>query len=560
MQARETRRADMGAVLLIVLLRNFNPIRPVVRLLTPEMCHQCGRSGVSRQGMGGRRCGHGPGMVLGIFPTCYVFARADLTQRHLLRVPTMKITPFRELLLAGVLCAVALNATAQVVELRATINQAQETPPTGSPATGTAIMLYDVGANTFDLVVTINNLANTALASHIHEAAVGVPGSVVSPLGAETSYTRNGNTLTATFRGLTYGGNKLTLLQGGAYYNIHSAQFPNGEVRGQLIARPKRLVANFDVAQEQAAFPAVNLTGANLKDFGAAVIFYDPVANRISVRSSVYNFTNVLNNSHFHEGAPGVSGAVVTSLGNNANATFSNGGSYNNTNGVIAGTFDIPYTGDPIKLLTGGAYMNFHSTTFAGGELRGQVRASDEIPGTRFANLSVRGFVGAADQVLIQGITVNGPDPMRVLITAKGPSLSAFGVSTPLANPLLSLYDSGGRRIAFNDDVGTVAAGSEMATIPGVPANPVESALVVVLPPGNYTAIVSSSTGTTGIALLEVSDLRNLNGTVTAADADVLALLRDPQRGQRQAREATAARSALELCVGVPLTLAAVTR
>jgi len=57
------------------------------------------------------------------------------------------------------------------------------------------------------------------------------------------------------------------------------------------------------VAQEQAAFPAVNFAGANLNDFGGAVMLYDPVANRVSLRISVFNFTNALSNSHFHEGA-----------------------------------------------------------------------------------------------------------------------------------------------------------------------------------------------------------------------------------------------------------------
>src|SRR5436190_9597886 len=165
-------------------------------------------------------------------------------------------------------------------------------------------MLYNVATNTFDLIVTINNMANTATLSHIHEGAVGVAGSVVTDLGSEAVYTRTGNTLTATFLGKTHGGDKLKLLQGGAYYNIHSAQFPGGEVRGQLLAQPKKLVANFTVAQEQAAFPAVNLTGANLNDFGAAVMLYNPVTNTVSLRISVYNFNNTLNNSHFHEGAP----------------------------------------------------------------------------------------------------------------------------------------------------------------------------------------------------------------------------------------------------------------
>jgi len=99
-------------------------------------------------------------------------------------------------------------------------------------------MLYDVSANTFDLVVTVNNFPNTLTNSHIHEAAPGVSGGVVSPLGAEPLYTRTGNTLTASFFDVPYGGTKLTLLQNGAYVNFHSAAFPNGEIRGQLIAQP----------------------------------------------------------------------------------------------------------------------------------------------------------------------------------------------------------------------------------------------------------------------------------------------------------------------------------
>lgn len=460
----------------------------------------------------------------------------------------MKITPVRGLVIAGALCASVFSASGQVVELRATINAAQENPATSSPATGTALMLYDVGANTFDLFVTINGMTNIATASHIHEAAAGVNGSVVTNLGADAVYTRTGSTLTASFRGIRHGGDRLKLIQGGAYFNIHSATFPGGEVRGQLIPRPKRLYATMDVAQEQAAFPAVNLAGLN--NTGGAVMFYDPAANTIRLRISLFNFNNTLNNSHFHAEIPGRSGPVVVNLGNNANA-----GGYTSANGHISGTFDIPMTGaDPIALLTGGLYLNFHSTTFTGGELRGQVYPSEEVPGSRFGNLSVRGFVGTGDQVLIQGITVNGPEPIRALITAKGPSLSSFGVTGALANPRLDLYDSGRRRIATNDDVGTIAAGSELASIPGVPTNASESALVVILPPGNYTAVVSAAAGT-GLALLEVSDLRNEGSAVRvpASGGEQLVVRNDagPVR-------AAGARAPVELCtVPVAVTVAA---
>ena len=457
----------------------------------------------------------------------------------------MKIPPVRRILIAGALCALAASAAAQVVEFRATINQAQENPATGSPASGNAIMFYNVGTNTFDLMVSISGMANPATASHIHEGAVGANGPVVTNLGADAVYTRSGSNLTATFRDVRHLGSPLTLLQGGAYYNIHSAQFPGGEVRGQLMARPVRLVARLDVAQEAAAMPNLNFAGLN--DFGGAVMLYNPTTNQISLRSSVYNFNNTFNNSHFHTGAPGVSGPVVHNLGNNPNA-----GIYSNTSGAIQGSFDGAYLGDPLVLLSGGAYLNYHSAgMFSGGELRGQVTVANEVPSTRFINLAARGFVGPGDQSLISGIVVNGTEPVRTLIVAKGPSLAAFGVTGALANPRLTLYDAANRQIATNDDVGTVAAGSELASIPGVPTNSVESALVVVLPPGNYTAVVSAATGT-GIALLEVSDLRTLGGTAVPAEGAANSVVRNGIPSGKTITIASATKAALELCT-VPI-------
>ena len=461
----------------------------------------------------------------------------------------MKNPMLRSVLIAGAFCALALASRAQVVQFNASLTAAQETTASTSTATGSAIVLYDVNANTFDLIVTLNNFANTITASHLHEGAIGVAGPVVTGLGDETIYSRSGNTLTAVIRSVTHLGTKLTLLENGAYYNIHSAQFPGGEIRGQLIAQPKRLVASMTVAQEQAAFPAVNLTGANLSDFGGAVMFFNPGTKRVSLRLSVYNFRNTMSNSHFHEGAPGVSGGVVTALGNNANA-----GGYTNVNGYIDGNFDIPYTGDTVKLLTGGAYLNFHSTTFSGGEVRGQVRATDEVPSSRVINLSTRGNVGTGSNVLIGGFSVLGPDPIRVLISAKGPSLAQFGVTGVLADPQLQLIDSGGRLLAFNDNIGTVAATSELAAIPGAPTNPAESALLVVLPPGNYTAVVSGVGGTTGVALLEATDLRII-GPATGTATQVIASL--PKNASPAVRKAALQR-ALELCNGLPLAVTAV--
>ena len=107
--------------------------------------------------------------------------------------------------MAGLLMAVSQSGLAQIVQFTAVLSSAQEVPAVTSPATGTAVLLYDVAANNFDLVVTVSSFANTLTATRIQEGASGVVGPFVNNLGDEALYTRNGNTLTAIFRGIAYG-------------------------------------------------------------------------------------------------------------------------------------------------------------------------------------------------------------------------------------------------------------------------------------------------------------------------------------------------------------------
>ena len=87
-------------------------------------------------------------------------------------------------------------------------------------------------------------------------------------------------------------------------------------------------------------------------------------------------------------------------------------------------------------------------------------------------------------------------------------------------------------------------AGSDLAALPGVPTNPAESALLVVLPPGNYTAVVSGNGGT-GIALLEATDLRIVGTSVAVAAA---ALAEIPGQAQESRTLAEARLANLEFC------------
>jgi hypothetical protein len=68
------------------------------------------------------------------------------------------------------------------------------------------------------------------------------------------------------------------------------------------------------------------------------------------------------------------------------------------------------------------------------------------------ANISTRGKVETADNVMIGGFIIGGADPTKVLIRAIGPSLAAKGIVQPLADPVLELHDSSGNLISTNDN------------------------------------------------------------------------------------------------------------
>jgi hypothetical protein len=128
------------------------------------------------------------------------------------------------------------------------------------------------------------------------------------------------------------------------------------------------------------------------------------------------------------------------------------------------------------------------------------------MPRVRMANISTRVVVGTGQGMAIAGFIINGNSPKNVIIRALGPTLTGFGIAGALDDPVLDLRDAAGNQIATNDNwkdsQQQVIADSGFA-----PANDSEAALALTLPPGNYTAIVSGKSNTTGISLVEVYEL-----------------------------------------------------
>jgi CHRD domain/PEP-CTERM motif len=161
--------------------------------------------------------------------------------------------------------AAALSAPAQavIVVYTTALSGAAESPANASAGTGTATVTIDTVAHTLLVGATFSGLSANTTASHIHccTAVPGVgnvgvatetPTFALFPLGVTSgSFSELYNlTLTSSFNapfvtanGGTAAGAESALFaglaNGTAYLNIHTTQFPAGEIRGFLAPIPE---------------------------------------------------------------------------------------------------------------------------------------------------------------------------------------------------------------------------------------------------------------------------------------------------------------------------------
>jgi uncharacterized repeat protein (TIGR01451 family) len=125
-----------------------------------------------------------------------------------------------------------------------------------------------------------------------------------------------------------------------------------------------------------------------------------------------------------------------------------------------------------------------------------------EVP---LLNIATRGKVGTGNDVMIAGFVIQGDGPQSVVVRARGPTLAATGVPNVLQNPHLQLVrSSDNAQIAVNDNWVNAANAFAIQASGFAPADALESAILVTLDPGAYTAIVTGVGATTGVAIVEV--------------------------------------------------------
>jgi hypothetical protein len=174
----------------------------------------------------------------------------------------------------------------------------------------------------------------------------------------------------------------------------------------------------------------------------------------------------------------------------------------------------IPPTNDReaaiVQTLSPGIYTSVVRGAHAGtGVTLSEVyRVSFSDEDTLISGIGTRSFIGTAENVMISGFIITGTSPLPVLLRALGPSLTIAGIRGALADPTLELHNASGAVIASNDNWKDTQEAEIIATgLP--PTNDLESAIVITLAPGAYTAVVSGVGGTEGIGFVQYYSLAN---------------------------------------------------
>ncbi|MDM7914292.1 MAG: CHRD domain-containing protein, partial [Candidatus Eisenbacteria bacterium] len=187
----------------------------------------------------------------------------------------------------------------------AVLTEAQEVPPTGSAAFGSAQFVTDTDANTVTYRLAYGGLSAAETASHIHGPAdPGTNAGVKTALPA-------GNVKTGVWNYAE--ADEGDILAGKMYCNVHSGNFPGGEIRGQIVP----LNAQIDGAQEN---PPVPTTAS-----GFAVFSIDRATNTLSYYISYAGLSSAETAAHIHGTAlPGTNAGVLVALpaGNPKVGTF----------------------------------------------------------------------------------------------------------------------------------------------------------------------------------------------------------------------------------------------
>jgi|GEM_PF-902051 len=221
--------------------------------------------------------------------------------------------------------------------------------PDGS---GTALFTFYPGGDVCFMLTAMN--IGDVTASHIHIGAEGVLGGVVVNLAIP----ENGLTGCVTSTDAII--DAIIADPAGFYVNFHTAEFPDGAVRGQLaevVPAPATTMVSVPL------LPTGDPDGSGMADFNI-----DPATGRVCFDLTA-NDVDTITAAHIHVGAAGTDGGVVVNLDTP-------------TNGLMGCVFTTPAIAMAITNDLAGHYVNLHNAEHPTGAIRAQLDGSTVPPAT----------------------------------------------------------------------------------------------------------------------------------------------------------------------------------
>jgi hypothetical protein len=246
----------------------------------------------------------------------------------------------------------------------------QEVPPNAENGTGTGYILLNAPRTSARYAITYINLTGTLTAGgHFHTGTAGRNGPVVRSIassGGPASGTVFGTWNASDVSQPLTAALAESLLSGRLYVNFHTAAHPGGEIRGQVSMTTGR---GFTIALDGTREVPPNASTG----LGSGFAVVSAELHDVRYGFTYFGLAGTLTaGGHFHTAPAGVNGPVVkgiASSGMPAAASVNGNWSTNDaTQPLTSALVD--------SILAGKLYVNFHTATYPGGEIRGQVESS----------------------------------------------------------------------------------------------------------------------------------------------------------------------------------------
>jgi len=246
----------------------------------------------------------------------------------------------------GEIRAQVMPISSNTIGFDALLQGANEIPAVTTDAKGVMVGTLNATLDTLSYSVLYAGL--TPLYGHIHDGTIDSAGAVINAFVPDANYTN-------IYRGvfpLTLA-QRLRLIKGNNYANIHTTAYPGGEIRGQVYSSIREgLVANLCAGQE----PTPNTS----KGIGAGAISVNRLKTDVSVNLVTTGLTGNITVAHIHKGAVGANGPVYVPF-------------LVNSNNTVKGVYTLSTAGGGDSIINGQVYVNVHTAANGGGEIRSQV-------------------------------------------------------------------------------------------------------------------------------------------------------------------------------------------